>query len=268
MRKHKVICVLLLNLLAILWVPGIALSAFDTPESLPVNFALANLTCFPDFLIEEDGRPVWFVETGGARLFEMPEIQPFCIRLGGPAFGGVWRLIGSGLQSGTYGEYSAGVSYGHRLSKGLSAQLETHLLQVSIDNYGRTFSYQINARFDWRVQSGVRLAMVGYNLTNATFGGGGFVLPSRFAAGGRLGPIENVHLFLELEKDSRYVLASRLGIGYQVLEPAMLLFGFQSNPEILSAGISFRIKSYHATAAYQYHPDLGFSQCYGIVITF
>lgn len=269
MRKHKVIRVLLLNLLIALWVPGPARSAFDAPEPSPVAFALANLTCFPDFLIlEDDGTSEWFVATGGARLFGMPELQPFSIRTGGPVLGGVWRLFGSGFKSGSYGEYAAGAGYRRTIGKGISLLLETQLLQVSIKNYGSVWSYQVNAGVAFQVQYGVRLALTGYNLTQAKFGAGKYALPRRIAAGGRLGPIENVYLFLELDKDTRYPPTVRLGIGYNVMKPVMLLFGFQSNPEILSAGVSLQVKSYRATAAYQYHPDLGFSQCYGLIVTF
>jgi hypothetical protein len=269
MRKQKFRHLLLFNLLTILWVPTIAPAAFDAPPPKPVAFALANLACFPDYLVASNvlRHPV-FIEVGGARLYGMPEIQPFNVRAGAPLWGGFGRLSGSGMASGAYGEYAVGVGYGRILGGSVATQMDIHLLQVSIDDYGSAHSYQIDARIAWRVQPSVQMALAWYNLSHAHIGSGSYPLPQRFALGGRLGPVEDLDLFIEVEKDTRYPPAVRIALGYHASSALQLLFGFQSNPDILATGLSFRISSYRASAAYQYHPDLGFSQCYGLTITF
>jgi len=268
MRKRKILHVLLLALL-ILKLPTKALAAFDAPAPDPLSFALANLISFPDYLILTDHEPGrWYLASGGARLFGMPEIQPFGIRFSGPGLDGRWQLMGDGLQSGTYSEMRSGLGYERLLSNSLRAGLEVYLLQVSIKGYGGAWSNQINARINWRPQPRLELAFSWINLTDARLGVDRYPLPRRIAIGGMFSPISRAQLFLELEQDARYALSPRFGIGFQLLDEITLLLGMQSDPDIVSAGLSSLIGPIRASAAYQYHPDLGLSQCYGIIIVF
>lgn len=269
MCKHKLLHLALFTPLAVCIVPAELPAAFDTPEPHPVSFSLANHLSFRDFLIPnyrfDEG---WYLSAGGARLYGMPEIQPYGIQLSAPGWKGRWRLTSSGLNVSSYAELCAGLGYERKITKTISAELELQLLNVSIEGYGSTWSYNFNARAWWEVQSGVEMAFTWLNTTNAKFGEGHYPLPRKYALAGKLCPIEDVQLLLELERDTRYPPTPRFGLSWKVYPSLTLLFGFQSDPALLSTGLSFLVKSYRATAAYQYHPDLGFSQCYGIVVTF
>lgn len=269
MRKCKVLRFLLFNSLVLLTVPARLWAAFEAPEADPVPFALANVVSFRDYLTCSDSPAGnWFLTVGGARLFGMPEIQPFGFSAGGQVMGGQMRLKGGGLKSGTYRETSSALAYERKFQGSVTAGLEFQLLQVSIKDYGTAWSQQLNAHLEWSLQSNFRLAFTWINLTNSHFGQDDYPLPQRLALGGMLSAFRNVELFLELEQDTRHSLSPRFGLGFSPLERITLLAGFQGEPNIVSAGVSGLIGSVRATAAYQYHPDLGFSQCYGMAVVF
>ncbi|UCD99703.1 MAG: hypothetical protein JSV42_02950, partial [Chloroflexota bacterium] len=93
-----------------------------------------------------------------------------------------------------------------------------------------------------------------------------YALPRKFAVAGKITPIKPAHFFLELEKDTRYPLQMRFGIGYQVFGPLTVLGGFQSEPDIVAAGFSLKSGQFLAIASMQYHPELGYSQCFGLAV--
>lgn len=267
--KRKVLQVLSSGLLIISLAPELTRAAFDAPQPDPIAFSLANSSCFPDFLVEDSsGKGSWYLSTGGARLFEMPEIQPFSVRLGGPGLGGRWRLSGTGLSAGAYTELASELAYQRRLLNVLQGEVGICLLNVSIDEYGSAWSTQLNVRLNWRVRRDVELALAWVNLNDAKLGADHFPLPRRISFGGIFRPLNRAHLILEMEKDTRYPLQVRCGSGIQILPRLTLLLGFQSNPDIVSGGVSCLIGSIRATASFQYHPDLGISQCYGLVLSF
>ncbi|TKJ39774.1 hypothetical protein CEE37_10885 [candidate division LCP-89 bacterium B3_LCP] len=269
MRKYKLSLLLLLTLGAVFIVPTPSSAAFDAPEIEPVVFGLANLSSFRDPLLngtvkEEE----WYVKTAVCRLFGMPELQPYNLRLEGAGLGGRWRFLSNGISLESYREISAGFGYGRNINSSLRADIDIYLLNLAIDDYGSTWSYQLNGRLHWIVQSGVELGFAWRNITQTTIGRGGYRLPSSAAIGGGYEITDDFRLFLELEKETIHTFTPRAGAAWRILEPVTILFGFQSNPDIISTGLSFSVSHYRAAASYQYHPDLGFSQCYGITVIF
>lgn len=266
MRKPGILPFLLFNSLMLACVPGAAIAAFDSPESEPAPFALANLASYPEYLAESPSGH-WFIQAGGARLYSMPEVQPFSFRASGGALNGLLRLRGYGLKSGAYQETSSGLEYQHLLVISLQAGLEAQVMQVSIRDYGSAWAGQVNARLRW-TSDRFSLAFTWINITASRFGSGNYPLPRRLILGGSASAFRDLALFVEVEKDSRYDLTSRLGAGYQIIRNITLLGGFQSTPDVASLGLSALIGRIRAGAAFQFHADLGFSQCYGLGVTF
>lgn len=163
---------------------------------------------------------------------------------------------------------SSALAYERKLPRALTARLEIQVDQISIRDYGSAWSRQLNARVQWAYLSNFRLALTWFNLTGAHFGKGDYPLPRRMALGGTFIATKRLQFFMELEQDSRYALATRFGVAFLPIERITLLGGFQSDPAFAAAGISALIGSVRASAAYQYHPDLGFSQCYGLALGF
>ncbi|MFH1861531.1 MAG: hypothetical protein ABH878_01860 [bacterium] len=265
MGKSRILSLLLFNSLLLLWVPQRGQSAFDAPEAFPVSFALANLSSFPDYLLGENQ---WCVSTGGARLFSMPELQPFALYMRAPLLTGSLYFKGFGLNSGKYSEMISGIGYKYPLTQTVSAALEIHALQVAIEDYGTTWSGQANARLYWRILPNLEAAGVLVNFTGSTFGAGRYPLPRRMALGSKYIPMQNVQLFLEIEQETYHNMTARLGLGYTFLQSLTWMLGFQGDPDVLATGLSFAFSRLHATAGFQYHPDLGLSQCYGIAVAF
>ncbi len=269
MRKCKILLFLLFNVGIALEVPEGAHAAFEAPQPDPISFALANEISFPDFLQQNDSLgKSWFISAGAARLFGMPEIQPFGFKAGANALGGQVRLAGESLSSGPYSETCAALGYGRYLSNSFWFSLEAQVSQIAIEDYGQAWAPQINAALRWDYDQHLSLAFTGINLTGSSIGEDKYPLPRSLALGGRFQPLSNLALLLEMEEDPRYALTPKVGVCFQPLKNYVILAGFQSDPNILSAGLSGLIGSIRATAAFQYHPDLGFSQCYGLALHF
>lgn len=268
MRKRKIFHIWFLAALT-LSLHCDAEAAFDAPPAEPLSFALANVVSFPDFLITfDDDLARWRLSTGGSRLFGMPEIQPFQICLRVPVLNGSVFLKGDGLRSGTYRETSAGAGYERSISNYLLTGAELSVLQVSIKEYGDAWSGQLNARMRWEPRQRLQLGFIWINVTGASIGADHYPLPRRIALGGMFTVMTSARLILELEQDSRHPLSTRFGIALCPTNRITLLLGLQSDPDIVSAGLSCLIQTIRASAAFQYHPDLGLSQCYGISVAF
>ncbi len=250
-------------------VPGVLFAAFDAPVPDPAAFALANLSAFRgnDFLSGR-GAATWRVSAGGARLWGMPELQPFALRACGPLGGGEFQLQAYGLKSGAYGEYRAGAGYERLIGASIRAGADVVLSQVSIEDYGSAIAGQADARLQWDPQPVLSLAVKAVNMTGSTFGEGGYPLPQHLILGAAFSPQESVRLFVEVDQELRYDLSTRLGAVFHFLRSLAFLAGFQSQPNLIALGASAQVHSLRATAAFQYHSDLGLSQCYGIAVGF
>jgi hypothetical protein len=266
MCKRQILQILLFNSLVLVCVPEAVRAAFEAPEPQPISFALGNLISFPDYMLQPtSGR--WSIMASGARLYGLPDVQPFGFRASGRLLGGNLGLRCNGLKSGPYQETSAGLEYQHSVAGSFKLSLEAQVLQISITDYGSTWSGQFNSRILWTPPS-FSLAFTWINVTGSTFGRGGYPLPQTVVLGGNFQPFHRLTLFMELEKTDRLDLTSRLGAGIQIFKTITLLAGLGSDPNLVSFGFSALIDKIRATAAYQYHVDLGFSQCYGIGVTF
>jgi hypothetical protein len=267
MRKCKVLQVLLFNLILNLWVPCSSFSASDFPNPNPISFGLANLVCYPDhLLIKNQSQRPWHFLSGVARLYGIPELQPYTLRASGPAVGGHLVFVGNSITVGSYHDHTLQLGYGRMITNAVRGEVSFALSQIAIDNYGTSHSLQVNTRLTWRLQPQVQLSVAAFNLNNAHFGTGKYALPQRFAIGSKIEPVESAQVFLELEKDTRYPLQTRFGVTYHVYGPLALLSGFQSEPDILAVGFSLKASHFQGIASMQYHPDLGYSQCFGLAI--
>jgi len=269
MRKRNLLRLLLLNSLLLPTVPDPLHAAFDAPEPSPLTFALANLASFPDEMILPSVQSVRLrLSVGGARLYGLPEVQPFSMRAGLRAVGGWVHFRGTGLSSGAYREMTAALAYERALPESLEAELEVQVMQIAIEDYGDAWSQQINARLQWSPNPTFALAILGVNLTGSRFGQGDYPLPRRIAVGGKITPYRTLSFFVEMDQDVRYDISPRFGTIFSPFERISLLAALQSEPNIASFGLSGLIGAIRATLAYQYHPDLGFSQCYGLAVAF
>ncbi|HEX7343558.1 MAG TPA: hypothetical protein VF398_04800, partial [bacterium] len=150
MRKRNLLRLFLLNSLLLSAVPDPLRAALDSPESNPLTFALANLASFPDETILPSVQSVGCrLSVGGARLYGLPEVQPFSLRAGLRGLGGWVHFRGLGLGHGAYRETTAALAYERALPESLKAKLELQVMQVAIENYGDAWSQQINARLQW-----------------------------------------------------------------------------------------------------------------------
>jgi hypothetical protein len=77
-RKRNLLQLLLWYLFLCFLVPAPAYAVLDFPDPYPVPFALGNLASYPEYLFfNPSSQPSRHLITGGSRLFQMPEVQPF-----------------------------------------------------------------------------------------------------------------------------------------------------------------------------------------------
>ncbi len=260
---------LLLNGLILCIVPGIARSAFEAPAPYPVAFALGNLLAFPDnSLFPPVPHRGWQISVGGARLYGLPEVQPFACRAAGEIFRGRLHVAGYNLSVGSYRESSVSCGYGRLCHPAFLLGVEVEILQVDIRNYGTAHSPQLNARMQWTPQSAISLAFQGINLTAARLGSGNYPLPQRWALAGKWSATKQIQVLVEIEQWQNDPLTTKFCFVLSPLDRITLLAGLQNDPALFSMGLAALIGVIRPTAAWQYHPDLGLSQCYGVAISF
>jgi len=268
-RKRNFLHVLFFTLLVHIWVPKDIHAIRDAPEPDPVRFALANLLSFSHHtILPSPNVKSWRTATGGARLFGLSEVQPFFFNFTGPALKGRFRIVGNGLKVGAYSESSLGLGYDRSMYENVQVEFDIEVHQIAIKDYGSATCFQLNGQAIWQIQPTFALALKGINLNAAHIGKGHYPLPRRFALGGSIKPTHRTNLFMELEKDTRYPLQTRLGATVKIYGPLIILIGFQTEPGIISSGMSCQIGAVQTCLAYQYHPDLGYSQCYGLAVSF
>ncbi len=244
-------------------------AVLDFPDPFPVSFALANLASYPQYLLfTRSSTQDWTLLTGGSRLFQMPDVQPFGVILSGRLLRGRGTWYAAGIHSGAYSEFSSAVAYGRTFLNALYLEIGVALLQVSIENYGSARAGWLDIKSRWRVKPDFTFSFAAYNVNAARFGRDGYEVPRRLVAAGVYRFTERTRGFVELEKDLRYTVMYRFGFIQKVYKPLWLLAGFQGNPDLLSAGFSLDWGSWRASAAFQYHPELGPSQCYGLSLAF
>ncbi|RJP73636.1 MAG: hypothetical protein C4524_14050 [Candidatus Zixiibacteriota bacterium] len=268
MHKRHFLPFCLFNSFALLAVPALVGAAFDAPPPEPYSFALANLAAFPDPWLDHRPEARGGLSAGGARLYGLPEVQPFAFRAAVRGWGGLLRARGRGLNSGPYSETAAALGGEIPLGEGFHVGADAQVLQVAIDDYGSDQVFQMDANARWDLAPDLSLAAAAVNLAGARLGEGGYELPRRLALGARYDPIPVLRLYVEIEQEVHFPLSLRIAAIFQPLDRVALLAGYQSDPGLVSAGLGGRVGPVQATAAYQYHPDLGFSQCYGLAVTF
>jgi hypothetical protein len=188
--------------------------------------------------------------------------------LTGELLRGKGTLSATGIQSGAYREISGVVAYGRTFMKALYLEPGIALMQVSIENYGSAWAAWMNIKARWEVQKDLTLSFAWFNINAARFGRDHYEVPRRIVGAGIYRFSSKTSGFVELEKDLRYSLQYRFGFVVNVYKSFWLLAGFQGNPDLLSAGFSLNWGSLRASAAFQYHPELGPSQCYGLSLEF
>ncbi|MCX6640070.1 MAG: hypothetical protein NTW14_06255 [bacterium] len=268
-RNRKILLLFLFNSLIYQLVPSITQAAFDTPPLNPISFGLGNLETFPDFLISDRAAGKrYYLAVSGSRLFAMPELQPFALRVGARGFGAEWSFASQSLSFGPYSETSVMAGYQRKITDQLSTGLEAGFLEVAIKDYGDAWTHQVNLRAGWQVSSNIELSVFWHNVSDARLGEGHYALPRSLSIGGKLNPVKNVNLFMEVQKDFRYSVSTRLGACIEILKYLDVTCGFQSEPNVLAIGFSGLIGPTRAMAAFQYHSELGISQCYGLSVSF
>lgn len=267
-QKRVLLC--LFNSFLLLLVPGVSKSAFDAPLPDPLSVALANSTIGVEELhhsLHMSNAKYQFC-VGGMQLFGISGLSPYYLAISGPGLGGNWKVASHGLSFGPYSEILASVRYRRAIITNLRVGLEVANYYLSIKGYGQDWSPGLDVQAAFSLNSQTIFAASVQNITCSTIGESRYHLPQVITFGGVIAPLENLTLIIELEKDTRYELTTRAGANVHIWKKIDVQGGFQSDPDLFSFGFSSTISITRACAAFQYQPELGFSQCFGLVISF
>ncbi|MBU0519630.1 hypothetical protein KKA00_01890 [bacterium] len=260
---------LLLNGFMLLLVPASMQAGIHTTIPTPFRFGLGNIASVPEYRLSgAQFETDWLLSTGGARLFGMVELQPYALQISGPILAGRAGLQQQGINVAAYHEMSSQLSYQRTFWQNLRLGVGSQLYHVKINGYGSTWSSSFDIRGDYQLREGLYLNAAWINIGKADFGENGYPLPVRYIFGLDYVVLDALKLYFEIDKDTRYALQTRIAANADIWGPVGILVGYQSTPDIAAMGLNVSYHKIAFTAAYQYHPDLGVSQCYGLSFIF
>jgi len=267
--KRKIMRVLLLYGLLLSLVPLSIRAGIHHTLPDPIRFGLVNVASIPGYrLYNVDFHHEWLFSSGGARLYGLNEVQPYALTITGPIASGRLKLAAEGINVASYHEIAATIGYWQPVIDGLKLGMDAALNRIQIDGFGSTLAAQLNFMANYRLYENLFVNAYWNNVTQSEFGDGSYPLPKGFVFGIDYKLQKLARLYFEIEKDSRYSMQSRIAATADVWGPVGVLFGYQTNPDIAALGIKVSHKKINITAAYQYHTDLGISQCYGLSVIF
>lgn len=93
-------------------------------------------------------------------------------------------------------------------------------------------------------------------------------LPTIARAGIAWIPNKNVRLLSEVQKDLDLDAQIKLGLEYQVIENLWARTGFTTLTNLATGGLGFKWRNLYLDYGISHHPDLGFSQSFGLSMAF
>ena len=169
-----------------------------------------------------------------------------------------------------YKEQQLQLAYTRAFGPNLSAALALHWHQLSIDHYGRSATYSLDAGMQYRLNRSVRIGAHISNLSNNSFDEQLIyaAIPLRLQVGALYQPGDEVLLAAGFEQISGKQPTVKAGLAYRLIPMFTLRGGFRMQPFSASAGVGFHWKSMELDMAYQTQGVLGYATQFGLAYAF
>ncbi|MCZ7555393.1 MAG: hypothetical protein M5R41_03180 [Bacteroidia bacterium] len=166
-----------------------------------------------------------------------------------------------------YRELLPSVGFGMRVAEHISVGAQTSLLCISIARYGGTALPLLDLGATVDIAPTLLVAVAAGNVTHSALTGN---ITDRLPVTVRMGacwqPDDALLLQLELDKDMRWPVTTRMGGEYRPLPFVAIRAGATTEPWTVSGGFGLRHGGIVFDYAYAWHPDLGGTHALGIGI--
>ena len=167
-----------------------------------------------------------------------------------------------------YRESKVVLGYAYNYENILFAGLTINYHSYSIQNYGSTSAFYINAGGLVYILDELRWGFFVNNLNRASVADIDDQIPMVFATGLSFDIIQNFSLNFALEKDIRFNPSVQFGIEYDIIEYLSLRAGTSNDPSRFTAGIGINYSIFSLDYAFFTHQDLGLTHQAGIILSF
>jgi hypothetical protein len=183
------------------------------------------------------------------------------------------QVLGMGLATYGFDAYKQQellLSYARAFGPNLSAALAVHYHQLSIQSYGKSAAYSIDAGFIYKMNAELSLGVHISNVTNHSFDRNlsFMALPMRMQVGMAYRASQQVVLSGTLEQSIHTKPEGKLGIDYQIINQLFLRAGMKTNPIRECAGMGLVLRAFHLDIAFTTHPFLGTGSQIGLSYEF
>jgi hypothetical protein len=167
-----------------------------------------------------------------------------------------------------YRESKVVLGYSYNYENILFAGLTINYHSYSIQNYGSTSAFYINAGGLVYILDELRWGFFVNNLNRASVADIDDQIPMVFATGLSFDIIQNFSLNFALEKDIRFNPSVQFGIEYDIIEYLSLRAGTSNDPSRFTAGVGINYSIFSLDYAFFTHQDLGLTHQAGIILSF
>ena len=167
-----------------------------------------------------------------------------------------------------YRESKLVLGYSYNYENILFAGISVNYHNYSIQNYGSTGTFYLNAGGLVYILDELRWGFYVDNLNKATVTEIDDQIPMVLVTGLSYDIINDFSLNFALEKDIRYNPSVKFGIEYDIIEYLSLRAGTSNEPSRFTAGVGINYSLFSLDYAFFTHQDLGLSHQAGIIISF
>ena len=167
-----------------------------------------------------------------------------------------------------YRESKLVLGYSYNYENILFAGISVNYHNYSIQNYGSTGTFYLNAGGLVYILDELRWGFYVDNLNKATVAEIDDQIPMVLVTGLSYDIINDFSLNFALEKDIRYNPSVKFGIEYDIIEYLSLRAGTSNEPSRFTAGVGINYSLFSLDYAFFTHQDLGLSHQAGIIISF
>lgn len=167
-----------------------------------------------------------------------------------------------------YRESKIVLGYSYNYENILFAGISVNYHNYSIQNYGSTGAFYVNAGGLVYILNKLRWGFYVENLNKATVADIDDQIPMVLVTGLSYDIIDDFSLNFALEKDIRYNPSVKIGFEYNIIEYLSLRAGTSNEPSRFTAGLGINYSLFSLDYAFFTHQDLGLSHQAGIIISF
>ncbi len=249
-----------------LWITEVANAGGDNLPmgSRSAGMAHASVALYDIWSVYHNQAGLAWMEKPGVGIFHenrflLPALSSRGAALVYPMQKGTFGLSIASFGFNLYKENKAGLAYGLKLDKKLSAGIQLNYHSMALpENYGKTTAFSIEVGFQARLTDAFTLGIHTYNPNRARLTDlNNERLPSVLRLGINHRFSDKVMVGTEVEKDVDFRPVFKVGVEYHITEILYLRGGISTNPVLVAFGFGLSMKQFRFDGANVFHQTLG-----------